>query len=385
MPLSARIVDGLRHQDKWWSRKWHPHTRRVLVNARTAMNYAVLAPIVERLQRDARVRVYLSSSETPASIETTFAEAQPPFSFVRPEMAALMRFDAYLAADFLWMPLPRGARRIQTFHGVAGKYRTIYDRPTQAVRGWDRLFFINKHRLQHFMESGVLPADSPAARLVGMPKVDCLVDGSLRRSDVLASLGVDPTKRTVLYAPTWSPYSSLPAMGEELVRRLCDAGYAVLVKLHDRSRDARQVNSGGSDWGKRLAPLLHSSGGILATGANSSRYLAAADVLISDHSSIAFEYLLLDRPVVRVDMPELIEKTDIEPTYVDMLRRASSTIRSAAEVVSAVDMAFSDPAWNSAERRSVAAEMFHLPGTATSRAMKELYDTIELAPMSQAD
>jgi CDP-glycerol glycerophosphotransferase len=212
-----------------------------------------------------------------------------------------------------------------------------------------------------------------------MPKVDCLVDGSLRRDEVLTSIGIDPARRTVLYAPTWSAYSSLPMMGEEIVRRLTEAGYAVIVKLHDRSRDVREVNSGGVDWGDRLAPLLRAGGGVLATGANASRYLAASDVLISDHSSVAFEFLLLDRPVLRIHVPELIARTDIEPLYVEMLAKASTTIRAGREVVTAVEDCLADPDRQSAERRAVAAEMFHDPGTATSRAVKEIYETIELA------
>jgi hypothetical protein len=83
------------------------------------------------------------------------------------------------------MKLPRGARRVQTFHGVAGKYRTVYDSPSESMRGWDRLFFINSRRLRHFIECGAIDENSNAARLIGMPKLDCLVDGSLKRDELL--------------------------------------------------------------------------------------------------------------------------------------------------------------------------------------------------------
>ncbi len=129
-------------------------------------------------------------------------------------------------------------------------------------------------------------------------------------------------------------------MGEELVKRLGAAGYAVIVKLHDRSRDLQYVNSGGVDWGARLEPLLQSFGGVLAKGNNSSPYLAAADIMITDHSSVGFEYLLLDRPLIRIHVPELIKNTDIEPSYVDLLARASTSVNDVDETIGAVERRF---------------------------------------------
>ncbi len=373
-----RVISTARGIDKQLQRWRTPDRRRLLVNARTAMNFATTAPIVERLQRDERVEVYFTSSEDPELVESIFAAAVPPFEFVTPRQAALMQFDVYLAADFLWMQLPRGARRVQTFHGVAGKYRTVYDSPSESMRSWDRLFFINQRRLQHFIASGAIDEGSAAARLIGMPKLDCLVNGTLPRDSLVAGMGIDPARKTVLYAPTWSPHSSVVSMGEELVQRLGEAGHAVIVKLHDRSRDLQYVNSGGVDWGARLEPLLQRYGGVLASGHNSSPYLAAADVMITDHSSVGFEYLLLDRPLVRIHVPELIKNTDIEPSYVELLASASTSVANVAEVLAAVERALSDASENSATRIAVANEMFYKPGTATDRAVRELYDLMEL-------
>lgn len=373
-----RVITAARELDKQLHRRRSPDLRRLLVNARTAMNYATLAPIVERLQDDNRLEFYFTASENSANTETIYSEAPKPFQIISPLAAAFMRFDAYLAADFLWVKLPRGTKRVQTFHGVAGKYRTIYDSPGRTMREWDRLFFINEHRLQHFIASGAIDEGSRAACLIGMPKLDCLVDGSLSRDQVLGSLGIDPSRRTVMYAPTWSPYSSLVTMGEDLVRRLGAAGYAVIGKLHDRSREMWYANSGGVDWGARLDPLLRGTGGVLATGSNSSRYLAGADVLITDHSSVGFEYLLLNRPLIRIEVPELIARTDIEPMYVELLSRASTTVHNVDETITAINQSFDDPRHNSEARRAVAAEMFYKPGSATERAVSEMYKVLEL-------
>ena len=376
------LVKLARRLDERSQRSIRPNERSVLVNARTAMNYATIAPIVDALHHDPRISFYLTASESPGSISEIYAEANPTFQLISPSRSATKRFDVYLASDFLWVNLPRGTTRIQTFHGVAGKYRKVYDSPTTSMREWDRLFFINRRRMQHFIESNAIDANSPAACLIGMPKLDCLVDGSLSRNEVLTSLQLDPSKRTVLYAPTWSSYSSVCSMGEELVSRLGEAGYTVIVKLHDRSFDSLYANSGGVNWGERLKPVLSRIGGALACGSNSSRYLAAADLMITDHSSVGFEFLLLNRPLVRIHLPELIVRTDIEPFYVEMMASASTSCTTVDDVLKGVDSGFNNPEQDSKARQLVASELFYKPGTATRRAISEIYKIMDLSPPS---
>ncbi|HSE97219.1 MAG TPA: CDP-glycerol glycerophosphotransferase family protein [Blastocatellia bacterium] len=375
MGLTQIVALGQRI-DKRLTRWRSPHKRSMLINARTPMNYVVMAPVYKAMRDDPRVSFYFMSGERPS--EEVYREANGSLRLISPRRAALKKFDAYVAADFIWAPLPRGVPRIQMFHGVAGKYANIYDRPDHSMRDWHRLFFINRRRMGNFISSGAIDGDSPRARLVGMPKLDCLVDGSLKREDVLASLDIEPARSTVLYAPTWSPYSSLNAMGEELVALLAAAGYVVIVKLHDRSRDPEYIHSGGIDWAARLEPTLVRSGGRLVSGSDSSPYLAAADVLITDHSSIGFEYMLLDRPVIRIEMPDLIAKTNVNPEYVELLAAASTSVRDAKEAVEAVERNLAEPQSQSASRRAVAEELFYKPGTATARAVRELYEVLEL-------
>jgi CDP-glycerol glycerophosphotransferase (TagB/SpsB family) len=375
-----QIVSRVRALDTRFQRFLHPDRRRILINAGLPMEFSMIAPIHRRLSQDPRVEFFFTSSVHPDNIRRIFADAGDGIRIISPARAALMKFDAYLAADFIWAKLPRGTRRIQTFHGVAGKYSNVYDRPDHSLREWDRLFFINKRRLNNFVSAGAIDADSPAICLIGMPKADCLVDGSLQRDDILRSLAIDPSRRTVLYAPTWTPYASLNAMGEELIEELGRAGFCVIVKLHDNSRDADPRNSGGINWVERLTPILRKHEGHLAARGTIAPYLVAADVMISDHSSAGFEYLLLDRPLIRIEMPELIARTNIPPDYVDLLVKASTTVRNAAETVKAVESVYADPAQLSRQRKAVADDLFYKPGTATTRALTELYKVIGLSP-----
>lgn len=352
--------------------------RRILVDARTPVNYTVVAPAVRAMAADARVSFYFTASEEPNRLRDIYREA-PGVELIAPAAAQRMRFDAYLASDFMWQPLPRGTCRIQMFHGVAGKYG--FDAPATSMRAWDRLFFVNERRLRNFVKAGAIDADSPAIRLVGYPKTDALVNGAWSRSAVLGSLDLEASRPTVLYAPTWSPASSLNAMGKDLIARLLALDANVIVKLHDRSRDVRERYSGGVDWVAELEPVFRASAsGVIAPGHDISPYLAAADVMVTDHSSAGFEYLLRDRPIVRIHRPELIREANIHPDYVELLASVSDSVATAGEAVRAVARGLASPDTLGETRRAVAADLFYRPGGATARAVRHLYEAIELEP-----
>jgi hypothetical protein len=372
------LVHVAQDLDARWHRFRSPHTRDVVFDARTAMEYGMMAPVHRRLVSDPRVRTWLMSSACPKGVADIFCDAPRETPVLSPRQAMMMRFDAYVAADFVWAMLPRGTCRVQMFHGVAGKWSHVYDRPATSMRHWDRFFFINRRRLQNYISSGAISSDSPAIRLVGMPKSDCLVDGSLSRDGVLAANGMDPARTTVMYAPTWTRFSSLVAMGEEVVARLIASGYRVFVKLHNNSLEPGFDASGGVDWVARLQPILSRGDGHLIRSGDASPWLVAADVLVTDHSSIGFEYLLLNRPLIRIDMPELINRVNIATEYVELIAGASTTVKDAAGVAAAVDRALADPSERSNERRALAGELFYGPGTATDRAIRELYALMEL-------
>ena len=369
------LLRGVRRLDRRFSRR--SDRRRILVDARTPVNFTMVAPVYRAMQADERVEYYFTASEEPDRIAEIYHEARG-IRLIHPRRAALVRFDAYIASDFMWAPLLRETARIQVFHGVGGKYG--FDAPDRSMREWHRLFFVNERRLRNFIARDAVDADSPAIRLVGMPKVDCLVDDTFRRDHVLQALELDPAKPTALYAPTWSPASSLNDMGVELLGALARLPVNVIMKLHDRSRDLRERYSGGVDWAAKLQPLLVRGQGALAPGHDISPYLVAADLMITDHSSAGFEFLLRDKPLVRIHRPQLIELASVHPDYVALLTTVSRSVDDLAGAVAAVEQGLADPGAQSAERRRVAADLFYKPGGATARSVRELYNLLELEP-----
>jgi len=354
--------------------------RRVVFDARTPMNIGILAPVAAALERDPRIDVVWTSDRA-GELAAASAAAGTPVRIVPRSAMEWRRVDLCVTAD-AWDPprLRRCRRRANFFHGMAGKYDL--DAPGHMPHGFgyfDRVAFINADRMRRYLETGVVSRE--AAVLVGYPKVDALVNGGYDAGDVHRQLQLEANRPTAIYAPTWSTASSLNIGGEAIVQSLVDAGFNVIVKLHDRSLDAANVlYSGGIDWRARFAAMRQPGRIAFSEAADSSPLLAASDVMVTDHSSIGFEFYLLDRPLVVVDAPDLVRVARINPEKVALLRGAARVVERPADAGPAAldEVAHRDR--RSAERRAVVREMFHSPGTATARALEMVYDLLEVAP-----
>ena len=353
--------------------------RRILFEAASPMSFAVFRPVYERLRDDPRFEFWFTAGKT-WDVEQLYAQVGITENVLPASRAAWLKVDAIINADFwpsTW--LYRKTRRIHLFHGVAGKYGL--DAPVEiapTIRTYNRLLFPNEDRLNRYVEAGLVAPGSAVAQLVGYPKLDALVDGSLDGRRVLGGLGLDARRPTVLYAPTWSPYSSLNRIGTELPPALEAAGCNVIIKLHDRSLDLAHRASGGVDWMQAFAAYREHPRIRLVTGADATPYLAAADALVTDHSSVGFEFMVLDRPIVVIDSPGLLAHARVTPSKVADLRRAAEVASDAAGAVAAVERQLGEPSLHGHERRETALRFFYRPGTAAARAVKCVYEVLEL-------
>src|SRR5581483_6736937 len=121
--------------------------KRILIDARTPVHYAMFAPVHAAMASDDRVQFYFIASEEHGRAAEIFKDAAGRATIVSPARAALMKFDAYVTSDFMLTRLLHKTCRIQMFHGVGGKYG--FDAPTESLRAWHRLFFVNRRRLDN--------------------------------------------------------------------------------------------------------------------------------------------------------------------------------------------------------------------------------------------
>jgi hypothetical protein len=338
--------------------------RRVLVEMRTPVYHAVLGPVCEAVGQFPDVVMHYTS-EYPDRIRPLIGDG----CFVTHAQVEWSRYDLYLNADpWAAARLRRCAHRVNFFHGVAGKYDL--DSPTGLPMGfeyYDRVAFINGDRMTRYLDAGLVTPSQAA--LIGYPKLDRLASGTLKGAPIRASLGLISDRPTALYAPTYSPASSLHLAGDDIIRGLAAAGFNVIVKLHDRSLDSDPRYTANIDWRTRMRALEVPGRITYVEAPDACPCLAAADIMVTDHSSVGFEYLVLDRPLLVFDTPGLTEAARINPEKVALLRSAARVVYGVDELMAAATSEAAAPERLSTERRRVARAVFYEPGGATGRAV----------------
>jgi CDP-glycerol glycerophosphotransferase len=140
------------------------------------------------------------------------------------------------------------------------------------------------------------------------------------------------------------------------------------------------------DWRARLRPLAARPNVVIVQEADASPYMAAADLLITDHSTVGFEFMVLDRPVVTLHQPALIEHARINPAKVALMQSAARVVSDRADLLNAVVGELEHPDRLSAARRRLAADFFYGYGSATDRATAVVYELLKIpAPRMKAE
>ncbi|MPY30449.1 CDP-glycerol:glycerophosphate glycerophosphotransferase [Streptomyces adustus] len=212
-----------------------------------------------------------------------------------------------------------GSVHVQTQHGTPLKKMGVdqstypvvaaatgsFTRLLGRVDRWDYNLSANRHSTQ--MWERAFPGSYEALEY-GYPRNDVYLTATADDvARVRRELGVPQGATAVLYAPTHRDHQSGFEPGLDLERFCAEAGEDVVVLLrahyfYDRGHGARS--------GRIIDVTSHRS---------SEDVCLAADALITDYSSIMFDYANLDRPiVVYADDWEVYQET--RGVYFDLLR-----------------------------------------------------------------
>jgi CDP-glycerol glycerophosphotransferase (TagB/SpsB family) len=180
---------------------------------------------------------------------------------------------------------------------------------------------------------------------VGYPRNDVLVTATEEDVQrIRAELGIGPGRTAVLYAPTHRDYHAgfVPVLDLAALAAALGPDHVLLARTH-YFHDADPV-----------LRRLHGEGRILDVSDHPSveALCLAADVLITDYSSIMFDYAVLDRPIV-IHAPDWEVYRAIRGTYFDLLEEGPGVVtRTEAEVIDAFG---SRDVWSEEARRARAA------------------------------
>lgn len=216
----------------------------------------------------------------------------------------------------------RHQRVLQTWHGTMLK-RLALDRAGRSLRTriavlrerdrWDLMLAQNGYAAQIFRSAYAFRGD---IWQLGYPRNDVLAaDDPTERDAVRARIGVPHDAKVVLYAPTWRDdrtemvdYLDAAAFADELPDRT-----VLLVRGHSRT-----LPFGETLHGDRLIDVT--------TYPNATDLLLAADVLVTDYSSVMFDFAATDRPIV-LFAPDLEHYSeDLRGFYFDLLAESPGPI-----------------------------------------------------------
>jgi hypothetical protein len=267
-------------------------------------------------------------------------------------------FNAHVSGLF-----PREDRlRVQLFHGLSFRNMAV----RRDVLIFDRMFVAGPYMERSFVHSRLFRPDDPRLLRTGFVKVDRLVDGTLDRGSILQRAGLSGERPILLYAPTGQKHNSVETTGPEVIRRLRATGrYDIMIKLHDHPRDRDTP-------GREELLELVDAHTVHITDFDIIPYLYIADLLITDASSVSSEYALLDRPMVFLDVPQLLRAAAKGKGSLDLEtwgRRGGRTVRWPDEAVEAVAWSLENPRAEGEIRRAMAKDLFYNPGSATDAAV----------------
>ncbi len=356
-------------------------TTRILFTGYAPVHFICFLPLYKQLAARPDVEIFVSGgtrikqplpadAAPDARPEITYdaADLYEPFDIdpahiLTTDEISEMDVDVLFSAHTTLIMPRSAAKKIQIFHGVSFRNSSI----RSDNMGCDHYFMVGPYQRRQFEQAGLLTEDDPRAVSVGFMKTDPLCDASLDRTQLVRDLGFSGDRPVIVYAPTGAKMNSLVTMGEDVIHNILESEkYDLVLKLHDHDRLS-------VDWPSRLAPLLGDHFRI-EREADVIPLLNAADLLITDASSVGNEYALLDRPMIFLDTPELLAKAgEGANSMLDLNtwgRKGGEVVQRSGKVVSVIDAALADGDAHSDARRAMVADLFYNQGCATQVAME---------------
>jgi hypothetical protein len=147
------------------------------------------------------------------------------------------------------------------------------------------------------------PEALPAAVVVGDPCYDRLKASRAERLAYRETLGVDDGQRLVVAASTWGPHSlfgRLTSLLDRMIAELPPDEYRIAALIHPNvwfGHGPRQVRA----W---LADCVRHGMALIPPTSDWCAALAAADLIVGDHGSVAVYGTALDTPIVLAGFPD---------------------------------------------------------------------------------
>lgn len=239
--------------------------------------YGILLPLCEELVEKGHVVLWFTPAEMANNFP--FREKYPVTSSIR-DLIDFSSEAIFVPGNEVPHYIP--GVKIQVFHGFAGEKKGHF-----RIRNYFDLYLTQgPYFTARFRQ---------LARKYGNFRVAetgwCKLDPLFKERNIQGRKETGPV--TILYAPTFSPsFTSAVAAFDNIIKLAEDKRFRIIVKFHDLT-DSAII--------EKYKKAASGNGGIeIASERNILPVMLGSDILISDTSSVVYEFLLLDRPVITI-------------------------------------------------------------------------------------
>lgn len=211
----------------------------------------------------------------------------------------------------LWVLLRMtNTKFIDVWHGIGfkGQKAKSYESKDRYTEHWVTSAAFRKMWVELFKR------DPLKVKVTGYARVDALVKGGYKTESIKKKYGIDNRyKKIITVAPTWQDstedssvpfglkpnefFSALDSVAQKL-------NSLIIFRVHLNVDDKSQAEKF-----KNIKVMSHKK------YPQTEEFLAITDVLVSDWSSIVFDYLVLHRPTIFLDIPEPKQGFSLDPKY----------------------------------------------------------------------
>lgn len=228
---------------------------------------------------------------------------------------------------------------------------------------------------------------------VGYPKLDRVLNGSYNKGVILEQMGLDKNKPTILYAPAWDPGGAVRTFGlkvPEIILQLPNIN--LIVKLHPANLEPSyspnfEFYTGGVDWRLAFKKLNHHTNFRFVEQYSINPLLVASDLMITDFSGVALEFMTQNKPVIFIHCPEFYQKTlaqegcDAELAQHDDRfnggRNAGMVVEDLNLLLENIQRALKAPAINETKRKELTQRFLYNPGAASEVEANKIIELIQ--------
>lgn len=318
-----------------------------------------------------------------------------PFSrYMTTQIAEQMiNADIFLETE-IYGRSPQNALSIFVGHGQPNKWTNWSE---ENLRAFDLYFLYGE--LERSMFEVIMKSQPESTRHIklfniGYPKLDDQILGRFNRDAILRELNLDPTLKTVIYAPAWDPGGSLRTLGTAVVAKMLEVeNINVIAKLHPASLEPfyspqNELYTGGVDWQREFRKLETNTRFRYVNDYLINPLLFVSDVMVTDFSGVALEFMTLDRPVIYIDCPEFYEKTLVEwgndpeisknDERFNAGRNTGILVQDIAELPSQIIRALNNPMELAEQRKRLSDRFLYNPGYGSKAAVDAILQILDI-------